>query len=191
MRNNIGITVHFVSNESQQNAMLHLQTIQRPSHSWKHRNPQFEEIVSYFEITKKTTFQRSCTSVHAWLVSKREALYSKTRYMRPPRLSITAVKTHWFFNQDVFLLLVRQPWRADVNGWNVRRHVATTVDRNARPPPWQELQGVKSAFPHAITTIGNSRRPCWGWPARMRFFVLVCCLALLDILLSRRAFVDI
>jgi len=32
----LGITVHFVSNETLQNNMLHSQTIQRSSYSWKH-----------------------------------------------------------------------------------------------------------------------------------------------------------
>jgi len=36
MRNYIGITVNFISNKKPRNAMLRLQMIQRPSHSWKH-----------------------------------------------------------------------------------------------------------------------------------------------------------
>jgi len=51
MRSYIGITVHFIWNEKLHNAMLRLQTIQRPSHSWQHRNQQFERNDSNFEIT--------------------------------------------------------------------------------------------------------------------------------------------
>jgi len=43
MNSYIGITVHFISNEKQQNAILRFQTIQRPSHIWKHGNPQFKK----------------------------------------------------------------------------------------------------------------------------------------------------
>jgi len=43
MRSYSSITVHFISNEKLQNAMLHLQTIQRSSNSWNHRNPQFDK----------------------------------------------------------------------------------------------------------------------------------------------------
>jgi len=56
MRSYIGITVHFVSNEKLHNAMLRLQTIQKTSHSRKHRNSCFEEIVSNFEITNIRLF---------------------------------------------------------------------------------------------------------------------------------------
>jgi len=48
MRNYVGITVHFISHEMQQSAMLRLQTIQRPSHKRKHLNPQFEKNSQQF-----------------------------------------------------------------------------------------------------------------------------------------------
>jgi len=55
-RSYIGITVHFVSHEMLHNAMLRLQTIQKILPSWKHRNPQFEEIVRNFEIANTQLF---------------------------------------------------------------------------------------------------------------------------------------
>ena len=56
MHSNIGITVHFISDEKLHNAVLRLQTIQMTSHSWKHRTAQFDEIVNNFEISNTRLF---------------------------------------------------------------------------------------------------------------------------------------
>jgi len=54
MHKYFAIIVRFISNEKLYNAMLRLQMIYRSSQSQKHRNQQFEEIVSNFEITVLT-----------------------------------------------------------------------------------------------------------------------------------------
>jgi len=58
MRGYLGITVYFISNEKLYSAMLRLQTIQRPSHSWQHRNPHFVGNDSHFEIMEAYTSKR-------------------------------------------------------------------------------------------------------------------------------------
>ena len=56
MRSYIGITVRFISNETVQ-CYAALQTIQRPSRSWKIvTRSLFEEIISNFEITNTRLF---------------------------------------------------------------------------------------------------------------------------------------